>query len=1081
MELEPQHKHPAPAKITRPRLPKVLARERLFRLMDNSHPYPLVWVMGPPGAGKTTLVASYLDARKLHCIWYQIDEGDADPASFFYFLGLATKKAAPRCKRPLSLFTPEYTLGIHAFAKRYFESLFERLKQPFLLVLDNYQIAQPNSLLHDILVDGLGVVPQGMQVVVISRSEPPAAFARFQANSQMMIVNGEHLRLTNEELLEIMLLQGARDTSQEMVRLFSQKTSGWAAGAVLLCRAAKLGISDLEMLTTPLSDKVIDYFSNEVFERTEAETRDFLLKTAFMVYLTPKIAKELSGHVDADGILSALHRRNFFVEMRPDPELTYQYHPLFREFLLSRARKSFTPDALSRVQCHSARLLAQNSHIENAVALYHEAGEWEGLVDLILKHAPALMRQGRNRTITGWFSTLPTDMTEKDPWLLYWRGMSAMPFDPVASNADLERAFSLFTKKADRAGTLLAWSGVVDSILLQFDRFGRFDHWFKVLQQILKANKDFPSQEIESRVALSMFSAINTRKPHHPDAFKWRERMLSLADRSGDVNFQMIAANHASWHELCIGNPAKSALFIRPFEKIMRQNQSTPLNRVMIMMLSSIHCWLQGRNEECQTIVSEALRTANESGVHVWDFQILGNATLSALSCGDAERSEELLQRMEEGLPRLAALGKSLYYYLAAWHALTRNDHNAAREYANKGIEYVEHSGSIFSIIIHYAGIAVLHHEMKNYDESERQLKRARHIAQKMNSPALLFVSNLAAAQIAFDRGKELEGRKTLSMAMTIGREQDYMNMYGWRPDVMARLCVKALEIGIEPEYVKKVIRRRNLVPENPPLDVDSWPWPIKIYTLGRFTIVENGELHRFSGKSQKKPLDMLKAMISLGGRDISEQKITDALWPDTMCDYGSSLFKTTLHRLRQLMKNNCAIVVQEGRLTLDNGQCWVDVWTFERLIGKAEKMWPQEWERKGVNKAADRHKEAARLTEKAVSLYKGNFLETDCNEPWTISLREHLRMSYVRAIGRLGAFWEQAGELEKAADCYQSGLKVDHLTEEFYQDLMSCYRKMGRKSEAIKTYQRCSSVLKANLGIEPSPETTALYHALMH
>ncbi len=72
-------------------------------------------------------------------------------------------------------------------------------------------------------------------------------------------------------------------------------------------------------------------------------------------------------------------------------------------------------------------------------------------------------------------------------------------------------------------------------------------------------------------------------------------------------------------------------------------------------------------------------------------------------------------------------------------------------------------------------------------------------------------------------------------------------------------------------------------------------------------------------------------------------------------------------------------------------------------------------------------------------------------------------------------------GDFEKAADCYQSALRVDELTEEFYQRLMNCYHKLGRKAEAIKTYHRCCSALKANMSVEPSPETTAIYHNITH
>src|SRR4249920_3039068 len=106
------------AKLSRPRLYDALPRNRLFRLLDEARRHPLIWVAAPPGAGKTTLVASYLESRKLPGIWYQVDSGDSDPATFFYYLGLAASSLPSTNKRSaLPLLTPEYLLDVPGFAR----------------------------------------------------------------------------------------------------------------------------------------------------------------------------------------------------------------------------------------------------------------------------------------------------------------------------------------------------------------------------------------------------------------------------------------------------------------------------------------------------------------------------------------------------------------------------------------------------------------------------------------------------------------------------------------------------------------------------------------------------------------------------------------------------------------------------------------------------------------------------------------------------------------------------------------------------------------------------------------------------
>jgi LuxR family maltose regulon positive regulatory protein len=111
------------AKITRPTLSGVVQRNRLFALLDSGMGRTVNWLAAPAGSGKSTLVADYLDARALPCIWYQCDEGDTDLATFYYYMGLAAKKASPRHRKPLPLMTPEYLTGIPTFTRRFFEQL----------------------------------------------------------------------------------------------------------------------------------------------------------------------------------------------------------------------------------------------------------------------------------------------------------------------------------------------------------------------------------------------------------------------------------------------------------------------------------------------------------------------------------------------------------------------------------------------------------------------------------------------------------------------------------------------------------------------------------------------------------------------------------------------------------------------------------------------------------------------------------------------------------------------------------------------------------------------------------------------
>src|SRR4030095_17071857 len=95
---------PPVATRTRPRLYGALPRPRLFRLLAEAATRPVVWLCAAPGAGKTTLVASYLEARHRRHLWYQYDGGDADSATFLHYLRVAAQQLASKAAASLPQF-----------------------------------------------------------------------------------------------------------------------------------------------------------------------------------------------------------------------------------------------------------------------------------------------------------------------------------------------------------------------------------------------------------------------------------------------------------------------------------------------------------------------------------------------------------------------------------------------------------------------------------------------------------------------------------------------------------------------------------------------------------------------------------------------------------------------------------------------------------------------------------------------------------------------------------------------------------------------------------------------------------------
>jgi ATP/maltotriose-dependent transcriptional regulator MalT len=300
------------AKLSRPRLHDVLARTRLHALLDKAGRRPVIWLCAHPGAGKTTLVASYAQARKRPGIWYQLDAADADPASFVYHLRLAADAADEADALPL--LTPEYQQDLPGFARRFFRALFARLGPGALLVLDNFQDVPEDAAFHRVVSEAMAQVPEGINVIVASRVEPPSAYAPLLADDAIALVEGDELQLTLAETQAIADKRGVRD--EAAVHALHERSHGWAAGlTLLLVRARRSPVRPEDGDPEPLQH-VFGYFAQRVFDDTPPAHRRALMHLSFAPVFDADLALALTGAEDVARLLEQLYRRRLFIERR---------------------------------------------------------------------------------------------------------------------------------------------------------------------------------------------------------------------------------------------------------------------------------------------------------------------------------------------------------------------------------------------------------------------------------------------------------------------------------------------------------------------------------------------------------------------------------------------------------------------------------------------------------------------------------------------------------------------------------------------------------------------------------------------
>ena len=1055
---------PSIAKITCPISAGSLPRKRLFDHLDECMRRPVVWVSGPAGCGKTTLTSSYLETRTLPCLWYQVDQGDTDLSTFFYYMGLAAKKAAPK-RKSLPLLTPEYLQGLPTFTLRYFEKLCTYLKPPCAIVLDNYERVPDDSSFHEMIRWGLDAIPEGITMIINSRKQSPPPFASLQAGEKLGSLGWEDIRFTRDESREMIQKKGHRTITEEVVGHIYEKTEGWAAGLILMIEAARTKSIDLSLLKGMTPEEVYSYFETELFDKTDPSTQTFLLKTAFLPEATAEMAASLTGMAQSGHILQSLSRTNYFIQSHAFDNPIYQYHSLFRDYLISRATKTFPAEDLSSIKRKAAAILVASHHYEEAAHLFIEDNALLEMANLILAHAQYLVAQGRFTTLQSWLGHLPQEIYNNNPWLLYWMGMSRLPFEPFSAKTHFEQAFDRFQNSNDIIGSLIAASGVANAIAYGYENFTLFDHWFPILTRLAARVDAFPSDEIEALITAAIVMTSTLRENPCEEAEIWAKRALDLTETPTTINPKIHALYYRFWFELISNGPKSALKVLQELQRLSRSPHAHPMVLILVCLAEALYYEFQGLLQQTIEAAHRGLELAQKTGIHIQDIWFYIQASACFLSRMDLKGARIWLDKIATMIDSYPAWARSAYDCQQTLEALVIGNLSRALSYAEKTLEINEKVGSRYSIGLSCIHLAKVNHKLGKDREAKKYYDAAQKIATQFNLLSLSLSSGFYEAQSAFDGGEEKAGLQLLNKTIELSREHDYVVLQCH--SLTSQLCARALEHNIEVDYVREIVRRRHLTLDTPPLHIDQWPWPFKVYTLGRFELHQDGNALQFSRKTQKKPLEMLKALIASGGKEVGEEQMADLLWPEADGDAAYSSFTTNLSRLRHLLGYDRAVRYHDGRITLDPHSCWVDAWAFEYMASETDTSWKGDPTYTFV------------LARKALDLYQGHFLASDGDPYWAISYRERLRDKYLRLITRVGDHHKKTDQWEEALACFQKGIDVDPLIEEFYQQTMVCYEKLEQPSRAIETYNRCKKILASCLGCDPSPKTQSLYRSL--
>jgi len=1028
---------PRYAKLTLPSVEGAVPRRRLLGLLDDARAkHRAVWLQGPPGAGKTTLAASYGHATAGPTLWYRLDEADADPAVFFSYF----RAAALRCFKPYPAapaFGPEYLGGLPAFARTFFRAALPVRTggEPALVVFDECHLVSDESPVAQALAILCDEAPDGILCLFLSRNRPPSSFAGLTARAALFAPPAEVLHFDAAETALLAQRDGMKHDAATLDAAWAA-TGGWAAALVMVLRHGE---------ATPPAERGIDGLAAEAWRMLPESARAHLLATCVLQTITPESAASLADSPQAPQTFKALAADCYLVSQTESPAPAWQVHPLWRTYLLSLARERLGPAGFTDLQRRAAGLARGEGRLDEAAGLYIEAGDSVGLRELIAVAAGNCLREGRHLQLLQWLAALPAE-ERVDPWLSYWEGVARMPVDPKEALACLSRAHAAFGD--DRVGQLLCAAGALSAIMFAWDDFREAPRWLAELQRLESFRNTLADPEVDALVIASGNAALmfDLGNPLLTRWAKAAERVLLRAPSALQTPIASFLVNYYVWH----GELAACRVLLRNLRKEFPS--AGPLFAVTRHVWSTVIGFLSTDHAAAAASVEAAHELAAQHGLTFYLPQIYGQEAYTALSLGDVPRAKHVIEAMAASLLPGRDLDRAFLHHVRSGLMLAEDNLAEAREEAERALTLAQGCATPTHAHLSMIVLAQVLVRQGDWNAAETWLDRAEAFCIACNAPLVRFVAQITRADALFSSGDADAAAEVLAHALPVARRNDWYNAHPfWQPVPMARLCVLALERDIETDYVRRLIRTRDL--PAPPEAGEAWPWSVRIRALGSLEVdVEDARLE-FPVRAQGKPLDLLRRLIAQGGEPVPLSLLADALWPDAEGDRALAALKTTVHRLRALLGHS-ALVQRHGRLALNPREVWLDVWAFERLLrGQPDPV---------------------TLT-RALDLYRGPLLIDDLDDEAVIPARRRLQVVYASGVERLCDSLLEAGRHGPALHWSRLALTLDPINEALLRRYLELCIAHGHGGDAVHAYRDYERRLMAELGVTPSPAMQAL------
>ena len=1030
-----------------------LHRERLVDAIHANIPRKLIAIAAPAGYGKTTLLADFGANTELTVCWARLSQADWDIMRFSQVLAASLQGHFRRLKGQPDL-AALATASPEAVALAFTAAISDNITEAFVIALDDVHLLNQSKPALAFLDRFLQELPEQVTVIAAGREVPEVSLARLMAERDLAGFGPQDLALTREELIDLTQRQRSTPLSDFEIDRLLEESRGWVTGIVMSGTVADRGLGSLVNAGRPM---MFEYLASVVLNQQPDELRRFALDAAVLPIMTEEACNLVLARDDSKRLLGQLARRALFVTASEGTLRTYEFHPLFREFLLSSLQGA-DPKRIVDLRRRAANYHLAKGSLEQAVDLLFEAGSIRQAGNTAERFARELFESGRVQTIERWVErfreakvVVPSLTLELANSVRNRGDLSAaqvlldeaeQAISPQSAR-DLQARFEIARgylwwqqgkhdkalEAADRVDQLFArranrrYQGIGKNIRALALAHGRSE--FATAEQLLNEAADLLAHsdyEFGVWTVLIDLILIQDAQGKSREANGTRERALSLARKIGAPLPLAVALGNRAMGAHSEGEYELALDLGREALKHARQAASPLREAISLLRQADVF---------------------NDIGLALQAAELYGQALTILTAIDNAEWIEYVCMQTSVLHRRRGGAG-------------------LAHEWLRRALIVEENKTAPPEIRIQFAALEI-------QAAPEQAVKTIRSLMKRKSSPLEANEVTLAQYFLACAEFK-LAGpdqaverlREAITQAGRTGTEQVIAAELRFDQEMRT---FTAGHFGADPtfsvirsriELMESLERRHEITRE-----VEAEGLQIEVRALGTSRILVNGVEPR-----ELKPLTREILFYLVDNERVRRDKLMEEFWPNQSSGRQVTSLHTAIYGIRSCLGKDS--VLFDGTVyQIDPATPLVyDVAQFEKAVLVAERLLPGD------------PRLLFALTE-AVRTYQGDF-HPELDRLWVDERRRTLELKY---LDLLASYSEEALVRDRpteAVDILRQAIRLNPLRDDTNRFYMEALGRLGRRSELVAHYQEYVRLLRQELGLDPPPNLTELYERLI-